>query len=327
MKYLLTIIYILVLPGCTNNSLISKNNIYSNKEIDVSNVDLDTETRKDNTSINSKQVEDIQALPDLPSGKLAENNSLDNLYSFSASFLGEKIIEESGDITESLDPDWSVSSGAYVFFKNGIGTTIQGELSEDDRWYKIYRNTNFEDTDGGQHPQNIFRLVLLKKFLNLSQENYFRIRDDHLSKSQYRNGSNGLLFFNRYQSSQTLYYTGLRVDGGVTIKKKKNGVYYTLKTKNIFPGVYDREYNPNLLTKNIWIGLKSEVVDRVDGGVDIKVYLDINKTGEWELICEAIDDGKSFGGEVLSEAGLAGIRTDFMDVEFDNYKIKELKLK
>lgn len=36
------------------------------------------------------------------------------------------------------------------------------------------------------------------------------------------------------------------------------------------------------------------------------------------LAAEAKDDGKSYGGDAILNEGYAGIRTDFMDVEFDD---------
>jgi len=55
--------------------------------------------------------------------------------------------------------------------------------------------------------------------------------------------------------------------------------------------------------------------------VNIKLFIDRNKNGKWELILETKDDGKSFGGGAILNEGYAGLRTDFMDAEFDDYKI------
>jgi hypothetical protein len=40
---------------------------------------------------------------------------------------------------------------------------------------------------------------------------------------------------------------------------------------------------------------------------------------------EKKDEGNSFGESPFLKEGYAGIRTDFMDVEFNNYKIEEIK--
>jgi len=120
----------------------------------------------------------------------------------------------------------------------------------------------------------------------------------------------------RYQDGNNLYYSGIRVDGNAIIKKKISGVYYTLASKKVFPGTYNKLSNPNLLPKNTWIGLKS-IANNTNGNVNIKLYMDKGKTGNWTLIVEAYDNGKY--GPLISNEGYSGIRTDFMDVEFDDF--------
>jgi hypothetical protein len=243
---------------------------------------------------------------------------------FAEDFYPAATVAEAGTVQESAHADWALTSGAYFYLKDGLGATISGSLPADDPWRKLYARENPEDTDNGLHPQNIFRLALLKRFLNLEQQAYFRVQRDNLSASQFRNGSNGLLFFNRYQDADNLYYTGIRVDGYATIKKKKAGEYHTLAYERFLPGEYNREKSPNLLPKDIWLGLRSVVTDGPDGKVSIKLYWDKGRVGKWEPVAEAVDDGKSYGGAALRESGLAGIRTDFMDVEFADYRIKEI---
>ena len=122
---------------------------------------------------------------------------------------------------------------------------------------------------------------------------------------------------NRYQNGNNLYYAGIRVDGNAIIKKKLNGKYYTLASSKIFPGTYNRISNPNLLPKNKWIGLKTEVTN-VNGKVNIKLYVDEGRTGNWVLVLDKTDSGGRFGTPITS-AGYGGIRTDFMDVEFEEF--------
>ena len=50
--------------------------------------------------------------------------------------------------------------------------------------------------------------------------------------------------------------------------------------------------------------------------------MDKGKIGYWVLLLEATDQ-ETIGGNSIKD-GYAGIRTDFMDVEFDNYKFKEI---
>jgi hypothetical protein len=156
----------------------------------------------------------------------------------------------------------------------------------------------------------------------VEQKGYFKIAKDNLSESTNREGHNGLLFFNRYQNGQNLYYTGLRVDGNAVIKKKLNSTYYTLVLNKVFAGEYNRTTNPNLLPHNTWIGLKSVVTNNSNGSVSIKLYMDNGNTGTWTLVAEAVDSGQN--GAPITAAAAAGVRTDFMDVELTRYSLKAL---
>ncbi len=239
-------------------------------------------------------------------------------------FQRREIIEETGEMEESIGSDWWVNSGAFLIKNGKIGKTLQGKIKKDSVWQKKYEDYNSESTDGGYRPQNIFRLVTKSKWQDFQQEVYFRIVKYNLSKSKHRNQSNGLLLFNRYLDGDNLYYTGIRVDGAGVIKKKIKGEYFTLAYEPIFNGRYDIKTNSNLLPENTWIGLKSEVVTTNDNNVNIKLFLDKEGNENWELILEVTDDNKSYGGDAILKEGYSGIRTDFMDVEFDDYYIKDI---
>ncbi len=241
---------------------------------------------------------------------------------FRYSFDSPGMLEETGSMDESSSKFWWVNSGAMLIFEEGHGSTVQGELPENSSWRLLYADHNAESTDNGYHPQNIFRLVTQSKWRSFRQEAYFRIVRDNLSASTHRNESNGLLLFNRYQDSDNLYYAGIRVDGAAVIKKKINANYFTMAYKQVFSGEpYDRTANPNLLPKNTWIGVRSEVRNIRGGTVRIRIFMDDNRTRRWRLVLEAKDDGTSFGGPPFLGQGYAGIRADFMDVEFDDYLI------
>ncbi len=244
---------------------------------------------------------------------------------FSEDFSRDALLVETGSMNESVSANWWLNSGAYLSISKGLGETVQGELSKQDEWRIKYKDYNSSETDDGYHPQNIFRLVTRYQWKNFLQESYFKINRYILSQDKARSESNGLLLFNRYQDGDNLYYTGLRVDGTVVIKKKVKGIYYTMAQEPLYPGKYDRKSKPNLLPIEAWIGLQSEVRDNPNGTVSIKVYRDKDRSGDWQLILTAIDDGKKYGGAAIKNEGYAGIRTDFMDVEFDDYKIEELK--
>ena len=243
--------------------------------------------------------------------------------SFKDNFSQNYVLEETGSMGESPNANWWLNSGGRLSVSNGIAKTIQGDLSSIDKWYKEYASYSSEDTDGGKHPQNLFRLVTKSKWQNFVQQSYFKINKYYLSNSSERYNPNGLLLFNRYLDGNNLYYTGVRVDGNAVVKKKINSNYYTIAEKKIFDGTYDRDNNPILLPQNTWIGVKSELKNNSDGTTGIKVYVDKDGSGNWQLAIDTKDDNKSFGGGSIKDAGYAGIRTDFMDVEFKDYQISE----
>lgn len=247
-----------------------------------------------------------------------------NVPLFTYLFDSVGTLNEAGSMTVSTSPYWWVNSGAQLVLSAGTGKTIQGSLPENDKWRKLYATANPTDTDNGYHPQNIFRLITKGMWHNYTQQSYFKINNYILSDSPNRSESNGLLLFNRYVDSQNLYYTGVRVDGTAVIKKKKGSTYYTLAQQKIFPGTYNRATSPNLIPTKKWIGVRSEVSTTSDHKVSIKVYTDVGKTGVWKLVASAIDDGLKSNG-IIDNRASAGIRTDFMDVEFNDYRIEEIQ--
>lgn len=263
--------------------------------------------------------------PDYANTELIQSTPTGTGQKFIEKFDAPYVVKEAESMNKSNNMDWWVSSGGYFYSQEDVGSTIVGDLPVMDPWHSAYASSNPRDTDGGYHPQNIFRLVQLSTWKNFQQEAYFKILGDNLSASLYRNGSNGLLFFNRYHDANNLYYVGIRVDGYATIKKKINGIYYTLTYEplDVFSSPYDRVINPNLLPKQQWIGMRSTVETNPDYSVSIKLYIDKTRAGNWVLVAEAVDDGIQYGGPVFDE-GHAGIRTDFMDVEFDDYSIRSL---
>jgi hypothetical protein len=263
-----------------------------------------------------------------PVASLDKNNH-DNKPGVSASatyiesFIGNSILEEVGSIGESTSSSWWVNSGAYLYYKDGYARTIQGSLISNDKWRIKFNLNNPAETDNGYHPQNIFRLVQSGYWGNYTQQSYYRINKYILSPAKERSASNGQLLFNRYQDGNNLYYTGIRVDGTAVIKKKQAGTYYTMAQTKIFPGIYNRDTNPNLLPLNKWLGVRSIVKNNDAGGVSIVLYVDKNGDGNWVKVLETTDTGMNFGGPAITQAGHTGIRTDFMDVEFKDYNITE----
>lgn len=242
---------------------------------------------------------------------------------FVYSFNSPGILRESGSTGESTSPYWWVNSGGRMVIENGLGSTNIGELPITDRFRLLYSVMNPLDTEYGKYPQNTFRLISKHTWDDARLSAGFRIVKDNLTKSSNRNASNGLLFMSRYESSQTLYYAGIRVDGAAVIKKKYKGTYYTMAYKKIFDGTYS-ETTPNLLPHGEWINLRSETVTNADGSVTIRLYTQTS-SGSWDRILEATDDGKKYGGTPpILGAHPAGIRTDFMDVQFENFRAESI---
>ncbi len=238
---------------------------------------------------------------------------------FTYNFSSPGVLQESGSDLQTTSPYWYLNSGGKLIIEGDFGKTIQGPLSESDKWRRKYFLSNPLDTDNGYYPQNLFRILTRTKWLDYGEEVYFNIKKTNLSNSLNRNESNGILLFSRYQNSNNLYYGGLRVDGNVIVKKKQNGIYTTLSSKKIFSGTYNRDRNPNLLPLDTWIGVRLETENLSTNSVVIRVYTDFGRTGSWTLQSEVVDVNKP-----ILTSGYGGIRTDFMDIFFDSYRITEI---
>lgn len=264
------------------------------------------------------------AVPDSygPGASAEPGKGKGEIEEFEYGFSGDFVLSEIHPESESPNADWWLNSGAYMTEGGGVGETVQGELSIFDPRWDWYSKNNPAETDNGFHPQNIFRLISRHSFGDSSQEAYFRMNRYNLSLDPHRTGSNGLLLMSRYQDGDNLYYSGLRVDGRVIVKKKINGQYYSMFARTVLSGgPYDRESNPNLIPEGSWIGIKTETKNGNNGSVGISVYLDIGRTGNWLLAAEVTDDGVSYGGPAFFGGGRGGVRTDFMDASFDDYRV------
>lgn len=236
--------------------------------------------------------------------------------------IEETISKEAG---QDSSPFW-LNSGALFYLQNNLAQTIQGDLPTYSNWRLLYSASNPKDSDSGFHPQNIFRLITKAKYENTVQQMYVLITKDNLSISENRNTSNGVFLMNRYQDVNNLYYAGIRVDGTVVIKEKVSGVYHTLAQKQLLPGdIYGRNTNPSLIPKHVWIGLKTEVKTMDPKTVVIKLYTDLENSGIWNETLTATDTPEK-GALPLTSSGNGGIRTDFMDVEFHDYKIDTIQI-
>lgn len=248
----------------------------------------------------------------------------DSTSSTCQSFPLELSLEEAESMNASSDVCWWVDSGALFSVHNGIGQTHMGPIYHGSRWRQLYALSDPIDTENGSYPQNIFRLINKVPRQDFYGEFYFNIKSYQTSKSPERNGSNGVLFLGRYVNADNLYYAGVRVDGTAVIKRKLNGLYETLGTVTLDNGTdYDRTKNPNVLPMGEWIGLSMNIKNETDARVMIQ--LGIYRHNTWQTVLTVIDDPSRLpNGVMLTHAGNIGIRTDFMDVEFKNYKITTL---
>lgn len=256
---------------------------------------------------------------------------------FSYDFKVRGTLLEAGAPDESSSPYWWLDSGAKMMIEDDVGKTVQGALPALDRWRIRYSLSSGTDTENGYAPQNLFRLLTRSKWNNVRIESSFRIVRDNFTESQNRNASNGLLLMSHYKDGDNLYYAGIRVDGHAVIKKKINGTYYTMAEKQIFPGEYVRENDINLLPHNEWIGLRSETKTDAKGAVTVALFMKRKDETAWTQLLTATDpprlassSGEAGDGEKYASTTPitgdypVGIRTDFMDVEFDNFKAEKI---
>jgi hypothetical protein len=240
---------------------------------------------------------------------------------FIYSFNSAGTLYESGSAYESSSAYWWLDSGGKLVIKDGVGETVAGDLPSSDRWAQLYAKSNPTDTDAGEHPQNLFRLVTKSEWTSATEQASFRIEKDNLSASTNRNASNGLLLMSRYgDAGQTLYYAGVRVDGTAVIKKKYKGTYYTMAQKQVFQGSYDPAKSPNLIPHGEWIALTSDTETAADGSVTVTLSMQL-PGGAWTTLLSATDTGKNYGGTPPIASGNDGIRTDFMDVSFKDFRV------
>ncbi|MFZ2886238.1 MAG: hypothetical protein WA021_00280 [Minisyncoccia bacterium] len=243
---------------------------------------------------------------------------------FGFSFNSPGTLYETGSESESSSPYFWLNSGGKLLIQNGIGKTVQGSLTTLDPWRVMYSSMNPLDTGSGYNPQNTLRLVTRSDWQNVEETLQFNIKKTNLTNTPNRDGYSGIFLMGRYGNSDNLYYAGIRHDGAAVIKKKINGTYYTLVQKQVFgaEGDYNKTTNPNLIPNNKWMGLRARFTNQSDGSVKIQLLLDKNNSGTWTTVLTATD--KSTGGTPLKNAGALGIRTDFMDVEFDNFRAEKI---
>lgn len=241
---------------------------------------------------------------------------------FNYTFGMDGVLNETSSSDLSSSPYWWLSSGGQLIVKSGTGQSLQGNVPTSNKWNGIYAKSSPIASDNGSHPQNLFSLFLRLPALNTDQSVSVMVKNDNLSNAVNRNPWNGVLLISRWKDNNNYYYAGIRADGHAILKKKINGVYYTLAEKTLIPGTWSAISNPNLLPKNTWIKLRSTTNTESDGNVRIRLYADLNQSGNWQLVLETTDNGSK--GSIVSSSGLSGIRSDFADIVIDNYNTSNI---
>ena len=239
---------------------------------------------------------------------------------FRYSFNSTGVLEEAGSMDASWSPYWWLNSGGF-FHLHGRGETSQGELPSDEPWRLLYAASNPVDTDDGYHPQNVFRMVTRSRWGAFRQQVYFRITRDNLSDSPNRGASNGVFLLNRYQDQDNLYYTGVRVDGAAVVKKKVGGRYHTMAYRPSPPTTGPGTRASSRSTSGWASPARSSTGPMAPCA---SASTSAPAAAVWVLVFDTIDDGVQYGGVPLVQPGHGGMRTDFMDVQFENYLAKAL---
>ncbi len=266
----------------------------------------------------------LPSLPPSRANSLPAAAAVSSPFTYHFSVPG--ILNEAGSMGNSTSPYWWLDSGGELILQGGVGETMQGVAPLLNHWRILYAISNPTDTDGGTHPQNLFRLITRSQWSDVSEEAQFYIETDNFSASPNHNASNGLLLMSRYVlDGQTLYYAGVRVDGTAVIKKKIHGIYYTMAQGKIFPGTYSGYVDDaNLIPHAQWLGLRSETTTNADGSVTVRLYMQNAGQSSWALLLEATDKGQYGGTAPILGPGYIGIRTDFMDVEFRSFSLETI---
>lgn len=234
---------------------------------------------------------------------------------FNYSFSTPGVLEESRLMGDSSSPYFWLASGAKLIVEDGVGKTIQGPLVSDN-WKNIYAKKNAVDTDLGVYPQNSFRLLTRSEWHDFTEEVSFKINKTNLTDSYNRDAYSGFFLFSKFKNDNNYYYAGVRMDGQAVIKKKVNGVFYTLGSVQVFgeTRAYNRDSNPNLLPQDKALRLRLVTKDLSDTSSELLLYVD-RGDGIWLPVLDVTDKN------ALRGITYAGIESDFMDVVLDNYNL------
>jgi hypothetical protein len=196
-------------------------------------------------------------------------------------------------------------AGGYATVTEDGLETIQGAVEKDDPWRSKYLRSNAMDTESGYYPQNVFRLVTVESYKDSSTEVYFNVRNFNPSTSPNKNDSNGVYILSRYTEVGNFYMAGLDMLGNAVIRKRLWGAYTTLTDAKLLEA----------LPRDTLIGLRL-VTETLSDTTQLKLYVD---QGEGLKLVMEVEDT----GEIIKE-GYAGLRSDFMDVVYENFKVENI---
>lgn len=220
--------------------------------------------------------------------------------------------------SQSSSPYFWLRSGGILSISGGRAYSNQGKLAATNYWRTKYDAMNPTATDNGYRPQNVFTMFSRASLTNVSVQIYVDRVRDNLSNNANRHPYNGEMLYARYVDDNNYYLAGLHADGTVLIQKKVDGVYTTLASKQFFAGSYGANGDYDLIPGGKWLGIKFLVANNVNGTPVLSVYTDIGWSGSWKLALTAKDSGSTITG-----AGLAGITSNFADIELDNFVLSD----
>lgn len=226
-------------------------------------------------------------------------------------------------------PDWQMTSGS-LFVKNGVFWTGVPDACFNDQASPNPHSGNCMDSD-------VFRLNTARKFsgsigvsLKLQQQN-------EIHKAGCNKGDTcwyGTHIWLRYQNEFNLYYVSVnRADGDVVIKRKvpcgsdNSGTYFVLG-----------DYVKHDFRTDSWNTYTATVQTNHDGSVTIKLYDDSYSTTKpidvgtdrggtnpnWSASCKTHEHYASAAYQPITAAGAVGVRGDYANFEFTNFKVYAL---
>ena len=230
-------------------------------------------------------------------------------------------------VVESTVQNKTASTAEIVFPKDGsIERAASLEESTDPNFW-LDSNQNLKFTDGITNASDKLSLVTKKEFGDSVQSVYFNVSsaNDNLKE---RKAENMVGLYIRYVDERNYYAVGIGADGKVKIKKVSDGEEANLlfPQRQIFPGKYDETKNPDLIP-NTDFGLKVQAINSDNGSVTISVSMDWGYD-EWSPVVTVIDSPLSPlfpdpNPNYLFSRGHGGIISDYMNVSFRGYSIRE----